>query len=77
MTNPDSNDLLRRFDAMPQKNKIILTTEKDAARLELHHPFFCKYANRPFVLPIEVAFLDDDENRFRQDVKQFLMDFKT
>ena len=73
----DLNDLLRRFDAMPQKNKIILTTEKDAARLELHHPFFWKHELPVFVLPIEVAFLDDDENRFREDVKQFLMDFKT
>ena len=70
------NDILRRFDAMPQRNKIILTTEKDATRLELHEAFLWKNQLPVFVLPVEVVFCDNDEADFQADVKQFLLDFK-
>jgi len=70
------NDILRRFDAMPQRNKIILTTEKDATRLELHEAFLWKNQLPVFVLPAEVAFCDNDEADFQADVKQFLLEFK-
>ncbi len=72
----DMNDILRRFDAMPQRNKIILTTEKDATRLELHQAFLWKNQLPVFVLPAEVAFYDNDEADFQADVKQFLLEFK-
>lgn len=70
------NDILRRFDAMPQRNKIILTTEKDATRLELHEAFLWKNQLPVFVLPAEVVFCDNDEADFQADVKQFLLEFK-
>ena len=73
----DLLDLLRRFEALPQRNKIILTTEKDAVRLELHEDFLREHQLSVFVLPIEVAFCDNDEPDFQADVKQALLDFKT
>ncbi len=72
----DLNDMLRRYDALPQRNKIILTTEKDAVRLELHEKFLWKNQLPVFVLPVEVAFCDNDEADFQTDVKQVLLDFK-
>ncbi len=72
----DLRNLLKRFGAMQSSNKIILTTEKDATRLELHQDFFWKNNLPVFVLPIEVAFCDDDEMVFQDDVKRFLTDFK-
>lgn len=72
----DLNDMLRRFDALPHRNKIILTTEKDAVRLELHENFLWKNQLPVFVLPVEVAFCDGDEADFQADVKQILLDFK-
>lgn len=72
----DLHTLLRRFDALPHQNKILVTTEKDATRLELHQAFFWKHELPIYVLPVEVAFLDDDEAGFQADVKRFLMDFK-
>jgi tetraacyldisaccharide 4'-kinase len=73
----DLMETLRRFDAMPHRNKIVITTEKDAMRMALHNDFFWKNEVPVFVLPIEVAFLDTDEVDFQADVRQFLLDFKS
>ncbi|MDO8970970.1 MAG: tetraacyldisaccharide 4'-kinase [Saprospiraceae bacterium] len=70
-------DMLRRFERLPGRNKIILTTEKDAMRLELHQDFFWKNTLPVFVLPIEVEFCDGDEAAFQEAVKQMLLDFKS
>ncbi|HRI58139.1 MAG TPA: tetraacyldisaccharide 4'-kinase [Saprospiraceae bacterium] len=75
----DESDLLdmhRRFDALPQRNKIILTTEKDAVRLELHENFLRENQLPVWVLPVEVSFCDNDESDFQADVKQVLLEFK-
>ena len=71
------NDLLRRFNRMQGRNKIILTTEKDAMRLELHQGFFWKNELPVYVLPIEVEFCDGDEVAFQEEVKRVLLDFKS
>lgn len=73
----DLIEMYRRFDAMPHRNKIILTTEKDAVRLEMHESFLREHKMPLFVLPVEVAFCDDDEADFQEDVKQILLEFKT
>lgn len=72
----DLQQLLRRFEQLPSANKIILTTEKDATRLELHQDFIWKHQLPVYVLPVEVVFCDRDEDAFREDVKKFLLDFK-
>jgi tetraacyldisaccharide 4'-kinase len=76
-TETDVLELLRRFDTIPQKEKIMVTTEKDATRLALHRDFFWKNEISVYVLPVEVAFLQEDETGFQQDVQQFLLDFKS
>lgn len=76
-TETDLLELLKRFDNLPQKDKYIITTEKDAARLALHRDFFWKNDVQVYVLPIRVAFLHDDETGFQEDVRQFLMEFKS
>lgn len=54
-------------------NKIIITTEKDATRLELHTAYL-KTVNIPIlVLPIEVVFHGEG---FDEAIKNFLLDFK-
>ena len=72
----DLETVRRRFDALPGSNKIILTTEKDATRLELHNEMLWKNQLPLWVLPVEVVFCDNDETEFRQEVQRFLMDFK-
>jgi tetraacyldisaccharide 4'-kinase len=70
------NDMLRRFERMPGRDKIIVTTEKDATRLELHAEFLYKNNLPVYVLPIEVAFAGQDEVAFQEDVKSILLEFK-
>jgi len=72
----DLNDVNRRFERLVSRNKIILTTEKDATRLEIHEKFLWQNKLPVFVLPIEVDFLDDDPSKFKADVQQFLLEFK-
>lgn len=67
----------RRFERMPGRDKIIVTTEKDATRLELHADFFAKNNLPIFVLPVEVAFCDNDEAAFQEDIKSVMLDFKS
>jgi tetraacyldisaccharide 4'-kinase len=72
----DMSDLLKKFDGLNSAKKIILTTEKDATRLEAFSEFLWKHQLPVFVLPIEVAFLHQDEDRFKEAVKRFLEGFK-
>lgn len=72
----DLIEMKRRFDRMDSKNKIIITTEKDAARLELHRDFFLEHRLPVYVLPVQVAFCDNDEAGFQEAVKAFMLGFK-
>ncbi len=73
----DLEGLARRYENWPQKSDaIILTTEKDAVRLEPFQDFIFQKKLPVFVLPIEVEWLDGDEARFQREVKEWLLDFK-
>lgn len=72
----DLDDMKRRFDKIESREKIIITTEKDATRLELHRDFFLQNNLPLYVLPIEVVFCDDDEAAFQKAVKDFMVGFK-
>ena len=75
-TEPDLIELLHAYERMRSTNKIILTTEKDATRLELHQHFIWKHTLPIFVLPIEVRFSEQDELAFQTELKRFLLEFK-
>ncbi|MFK8105019.1 MAG: tetraacyldisaccharide 4'-kinase [Saprospiraceae bacterium] len=70
------SNLKNIYDKMPFKQKIILTTEKDAMRLELHREFIQEHQLPIFVLPIEVDFHFGEGNTFDEDVKKFLLNFR-
>ncbi len=75
-TEEDIQKLHRRWASLEGKRNLILTTEKDATRLQLLRPLILKLQLPIFVLPIEVRFLDQDAQRFAKSVQQFLLDFK-
>ena len=75
-TNSELGNLKAQFDLMQSSQKIILTTEKDAMRLRLHQEFILEAQLPIFVLPVEVAFLFEEGDKFQNDVKAFLLDFK-
>lgn len=71
----DWRDIRKRFNNMEAKQKIILTTEKDAMRLL---KFSSEIDGLPFyVIPIEHKFLFGEEAQFLQSVTSFIENFKT
>lgn len=75
-THQDIDYIIQKFQGIPGDRKLIVTTEKDATRLE---PFKEKlYQNKipVFVQPATVVFLDGDKMRFDETVKKYLLSFK-
>lgn len=67
----DLQRIEKAFDALPPK-KLIVTTEKDAARL-LHHPAVSeKLKPYIYVLPVNVEFLDKGEQMFNQNIIEYV-----
>lgn len=73
----DIGNMKTYFDRMHLKTKVIITTEKDAMRLNEHKDFLIKHNLPVFVLPIEVSFLDKDKQAFDQQIKDFLIHFES
>jgi len=68
-------EIEKRFDRMDAKNKIILTTEKDAMRLM---KFKNEISNLPlFVIPVKHRFLFDSGSVFDSIVIRFIENFKS
>ncbi len=66
-------DVIREtFNNLGDVKKIIVTTEKDAARLEEHMNWFSENKIEIFVQPIGVKFIDDDGDRFNADVVSYI-----
>ncbi len=67
--------LANTYIKIQDQNKVILTTEKDATRLALHHAFLIDNNIDIYVLPIKVEFLNDTSDNFDQAVHQYLLNF--
>jgi len=75
-TNYDIASLKQAFDRLDAPRKIILTTEKDAMRLQLHKEFIVQHQLPVFVLPIQVQFLFDEGLAFEDLLKTYLLNFR-
>ena len=64
-TPADIQKIQRRFDQLDASSRIMITTEKDAARLRELTFLPRAWRNRLYVLPIRVEFPLDGEERFR------------
>lgn len=72
-TSDDLADIQRHFEKMPSPNKIILTTEKDAVRLE---KFYNELSEYPiYVLPVKHRFLFDEGPLFNDHIFNFIGSF--
>lgn len=70
----DFKDIVREFEKLPAENRVIVTTEKDAVRLE---KFNTEIAQLPwYVLPVAPRFLFDEQASFDRLIVQFIEDFK-
>lgn len=75
-TNYDIAQLKANFERMDSKKKIIVTTEKDAMRMELHKPYLIENQMPIFALPIQVKFHGEDGAGFESTVQNFLYNFR-
>lgn len=70
----DWNEIRKKFESMSSSEKIIMTTEKDAVRLE---KFSAEIGELPlFVLPVSHRFLFAEEEKFQQIIINFIKNFK-
>ncbi|MCB0598311.1 MAG: tetraacyldisaccharide 4'-kinase [Lewinellaceae bacterium] len=75
-TKYDVGQLKAKFDQLESDKKAIITTEKDAMRLELHRQFLVGDRIPVFAIPVEVQFHFEEGEQFDQDVRDFLLNFK-
>lgn len=74
-SNHDIGRVMAIFKNIESANKIILTTEKDAVRFQLHRQYIHQTKMPLFVLPIRVRFHDGDGSLFDEDIRNFLLNF--
>jgi tetraacyldisaccharide 4'-kinase len=75
-SNSDIAQIQRVFETIPSQNKIILTTEKDAVRFQMHRDYMVQQQMPIFALPAKVQFHGSDQALFDSAVKDFLLDFR-
>lgn len=65
-----------QFQNIENPNKLILSSEKDIMRLDLHRKFILSNQLPIFALPIKVEFLFNESELFNSLIKKHLLDFK-
>ena len=75
-TRHDIAHLQATYERLESEQKIILTTEKDAMRLELHRQFLLEQRLPIFALPVAVKFHFGEGDRFDREIKNYLLNFK-
>ena len=75
-TRHDLEMIKKYYDNMVGDKRLILTTEKDAMRLQAFMPWLSEQGMEVDILPIKVEFLFDEGPLFDEWVKQFLLNFK-
>ena len=69
-TQRDAKNIKEHFDRLNSERKIIVTTEKDAARLT-NSPYLCQFETAPlFVLPVTVRF--HEEEKFNEEILKYV-----
>lgn len=76
-SNFDIGDIKRYYEELPEDQpRIILTTEKDAMRLDVHRELLKSLDLPVYLLPLRVSFLGKTPEQFDHDVKDWLLNFK-
>lgn len=68
----DIDEMNEAFQHISTSNKIIITTEKDAARLMLLQDKLTEYELPIYVQPIGIDFLFDEGDRFNEKINSFI-----
>lgn len=68
----DIESIIRTFKSIEDKNKILITTEKDVTRLFQYKQMFIDANINIFCLPIKVKFDKDEKESFDKAIKHYL-----
>ena len=69
-TEEDLRGIMKRFENLSGEKKIIVTTEKDAARLT-NSSYLCTFESAPlYALPVKVCFLE--EEKFNHEIIEYV-----
>ena len=69
-TENDVKAILKRLESLGGEKKIIVTTEKDAARLT-NSPYLCQFETAPlYTLPVSVRF--HEEEKFNEEILNYV-----
>ncbi len=72
----DLERIEKAFSQIQSEQKFLLTTEKDAMRLEKYRSQLAQSKIPSYILPVEVAFHFGDGPAFDERIRKFLLDFK-
>lgn len=76
-SNFDIGNIELYFKQMPESSqRIILTTEKDAMRLDTHRELLQQLNLPIYILPVTVRFLGEEPDMFDRVIKDWLLNFK-
>ena len=75
-TTKDLDAIRKLFDTVKDSQKIYLTTEKDAIRLDAHRQYIIDHKMPIFILPAGVELLFGQKDAFDGAIKDFLMGFR-
>jgi len=70
--NSDIKMIMRKFEEIRSENKIIITTEKDAMRLQKFSNIADNLKESLFYIPIQVKFLNNRTDNFNQQVIEYV-----
>lgn len=71
-TEQDMLEIERLFNRLPEGKRMIITTEKDAVRMESHPKLPETIKPYIYVLPIEVAFLQNQQETFNKYILDYV-----
>lgn len=72
----DIRKIMLKFEALNPDGRIILTTEKDAMRLQIFEKEFDKIKHLIFYIPIEVYFHGTSNNYFNNQILNYVRSYK-
>lgn len=73
----DIEEIEKHYRLMDEsRERIILTTEKDAMRLDHHRELLMRLNLPIFILPVAVQFIGDRPDAFDEAIKAWLLNFK-
>jgi tetraacyldisaccharide 4'-kinase len=71
-TAKDISRIISAFDGLPGDEKILITTEKDAARFQKFSDLPEKLINSMFYIPISIEFMNGDSDNFEIKIQSYV-----